>query len=74
MNITKMSDLACNTPKRTMLYGSPGSGKTSIAMPNDYTDVWTPQSLRELLNELSSVNVREYDVIVIDTLGDWLSY
>ena len=88
MNTTKMSDLSSNTPKWTMLYGSPGSGKTSLAIsgklrkllvdlergasraiPNSYTDVWTPQSLEELTKELNSDNVSSYDVIVIDTLG-----
>jgi hypothetical protein len=88
MNITNMRDLAVNVPRLTMLYGSPGSGKTSIAIsgihrkllvdlergasraiPNNYTDVWIPQSLGEFMGELSGEDVKCYDVIVIDTLG-----
>lgn len=37
--------------------------------PNNYTDVWIPQSLREFIGELNSEAVSDYDVIVIDTLG-----
>lgn len=88
MNITNMQNLANDTPKWTMLYGSPGSGKTSIAIsgiyrkllvdlergasraiPNNYTDVWIPQSLGEFMGELHSGNTQCYDVIIIDTLG-----
>lgn len=88
MNVTSMRELSSNTPKWTMLYGSPGSGKTSIAIsgklkkllvdlergasraiPNNYTDVWIPQSLGEFMGELNSEAVSSYDVIVIDTLG-----
>lgn len=32
MNISSMHELSVNTPKLAMLYGSPGSGKTSIAI------------------------------------------
>lgn len=91
MNIIRMNEIMNNLPKRVMLYGAPGSGKTSLAiwgntkkllidlekgssraMPNDYTDVWTPQSLGEFLNELNSENLKGYDTIVLDTLGRFI--
>ncbi len=88
MNKIRMSDIINNLPKRVMLYGFPGAGKTSLAIsgskkkllvdlergigravPNDRTDVWTPALLGDLFSELTRENVKEYDVIVIDTLG-----
>lgn len=68
MNITSMHELSSNTPKWAMLYGSPGSGKTSIAISGSHRKL-----LVDLERGASRAIANNYtDVWIPESLGEFM--